>query len=529
MIPPAPIEPAPRALPLRLLAAGACLGGLVLIVLERRVGDLPRMLLFSLPDQEPVAAMLRSLLISALALGSAAAAALSLTRIAARAGGFALAALQWLALPLAAMPAFGLLWAWLGWWVGDHGGAVETLLPARPIVSGDTTVERLALLLWRWLLPVLSLSLPLTGLLASGLASARLRVQRADLRLGLRARGVPTGRMLARHLEPLSAPAWRARLLQAALLAPALLVWLEPAIDFPGWGTMASEIIQQPTPHRLALLLYSGGCLTAALTWLAGLCVGGNDTRIDVPASETAMTGHSGGPRRVAAAAALLVCGCLIWWLTGLCGAFWRASGARDALLADVQALPSVMARGALGAAILALPWLFLPATRRLLESLRSSLRWMPWLLWATALVGLPGRVLTVDAALSIVAALMLLALLPNLTPSRQARALIDADVVAGRRPFSAWRRHALPGLAARFLSRWLGLAPFLLAARVWLHAALPLIPDAPLESAGSFLALEADDFLHQELSLLAVTLAAGLSILSLHSIHRMLQPSDES
>lgn len=122
----------------------------------------------------------------------------------------------WLGKALAFFPVTFLAWGFLGWWIGQHGYPVWTLMPA----TDSSGVEDWAARLWTWVPAVALLIVPLTG------------------------------QCLSLSLEK-SPRARDAGLSMLGLLALGLIVPIEDILGIEGAGSTLARTLRQP-PNALA-------------------------------------------------------------------------------------------------------------------------------------------------------------------------------------------------------------------------------------------------------------------------------------
>ncbi len=310
------LRPAPRGLPLRawLLLTAAAVG-----LLAWQTGTwtgVVGLLSGTLPLEAGAPGYLRGMLGRGLrtwglvsgALVFGASAALAITCAGTRTGRVGLKMLSWLGRLLAGVPV--MLWALLAmvlliqrWQV-----PVETLFPYQPPAERDSTALSLGRQLWALLLPITVLAVPATGVFLAVLAQRAGDLPRQAEVQPLRARGIPHGLMLHRHLLP-HLVLHLAR--QARSCLPLLLAFcipVEEALGVHGLGqSLARALGDLSVPGVLPVSLYLFAWML--LPWL--LVLAWLERQSAVSAIEQGFP--TGAPRNLlSAAAGVLLMGALM-------------------------------------------------------------------------------------------------------------------------------------------------------------------------------------------------------------------------
>lgn len=459
---------------------------------------------------------------------------------------------------LVAIPFAALLWSALAWWIGAEGRVIETLLPdlLGDPQSDQSQTERLARQLWTGLAPILALAVPLTGLLLDRLGSTLIPWAQAPrsqpvpggspasfpsrLKLGLLARGLSPGRLQARHLQPMVAASWQGQLEAALFWALPLLVVVEQILQFPGWGSAMAAALQAQHPAALATGLHTGGILLAVGSAMLGLVrprgpqPGREPLPIQGPAVAFTHPRSRQAPTRLAL---LLTHGCLLaaggalllYPKSPLHSAFATlTSPAALAWQADALAVLRILA--------VSIPLALLLAALRLTrlgDWLRrygalETLSWSPLALWTLAWSHATGRVIGVDACLTLTAAIALSIDLHAITRASRLAGHLEAARCLGATRWRAWRNHALLPWLHTLVQRWFVLAGSAWLLRVTVTAFFPPgLASAP-SSLGTFLSTASLDALHDPAPILAAGLATALSVLSCWTLGRIISPSHE-
>lgn len=522
----------PFALPLRLFIGGAAMAVLYVLLQGGSLLEASQMLIGLSPEPTgapaegvTLLACGRTFLVISLALATATAAAItlfSLTRQLSPAFG---SVPQWLGQLLFATPVFGLVWTWIGWHIGSHGGVIETLLPPRPQGIGEDLLDQIARHLWTWLAPILALATPLTGLLLTRLSAVWQPSAQAALSDSLRARGLSPARLFDHHLLPLLWPSWL-RCLESSLFTVLILdLVVESTLQFPGWGSGFVQAMQSTHPPALAFGLHTAGMLLALLCGLLGLF-----RSRPAPLAPTLPS----PPFPMAALPAMIVLGLVT--LAGLAFADTSPVHLHNARLAsgetwfpawtnDLVTCLRIIALAMLGG--LALAALRLTALGDGLRRYGSleSLVWSPLPLWALAWSHTSGQIIGIDLALAVMAAITLAIHLHSSIHRHHSSRILESSRMLGASSWQAWRQHALrPWIRelCAVLIGWVGSVWWL---RVFMHSLLPADKTTPDTSLGSFLAHAATDALHHPLPVLSASIAAGVSILFLWSLGRIIHP----
>lgn len=524
----------PFALPLRLIIGGTAMAVLYVLLQGGTLMDASQMLigLYPEPTGDPskdvtLLACGRTLLVISLALITATAAAItlfSLTRHLPTAFG---SVPQWLGQLLFATPVFGLLWAWIGWHIGSHGGVIETLLPPRPQGIGEDLLDQSARHLWTWLAPILALATPLTGLLLSRFSADWHPSAYAALTASLRARGLSPARLFDHHLLPLLWPSWL-RCLESSLFTVLILdLVVESTLQFPGWGSGFVQALKSTHPSSLAFGLHTAGILAALLCGLLHLF-----RRRPAPFAPPSPS----KPFPMASLPALIVLVLVLVTLAGLVlvatspvhlqnarlasGVTWLASWAND-LVSCLRLIGLAMIGGL---ALAALRLTVLGDWLRRYGTL-ESLVWSPLPLWALAWSHTSGQIISIDLALAVMAAVTLSIHLHSSSHRHLSSRLVEASRTLGASSWQAWRQHALRPWSRELCAVLIALVGSAWWLRVFMHSLLPTEKTTPDTSLGSFLAHAATDALHHPLPVLSASLAAGVSILFLWSLGRIIHP----
>lgn len=260
----------PSWLPLRVVC-GSLLAAAV-VLLTTQTGPWSERLTLEMPAPELWQRCAASLVVLVIALLLALSLGLAAGLLARRLGGRVEACTALLGRALACIPIAMVAWGFVGVWTGHFGLPVETLMPAELPLQQDAWQITLARMVWEYLAPALLLALPLTGeVLHAMIIDAELTV---DLRLILRARGVPPGILLWRHHLRQMLPLLRARLQALALMVPAYLILVEDVLRFMGWGGWMAQCLRGADARAIALGLLTGGALVAVLCGLTALLPG---------------------------------------------------------------------------------------------------------------------------------------------------------------------------------------------------------------------------------------------------------------
>ncbi|MCB1225191.1 MAG: hypothetical protein KDK99_05205 [Verrucomicrobiales bacterium] len=439
---------------------------------------------------------------------------------------------------MAAIPAGAAAWIWLGWWIGDRSGTVETLMPVRPLGWEANFSDILARLWWREAAPLLWLSLTCMGLCLHTLAATLANASLADLQHGLVGRGLARSRIRLQHFTPLFWPLWQRRL--EAIGFPLLIVVIpvEQILAYPGWGGATFAAMQSGSPQSIATCIYAAGALMAAWTLLVGLLRPHTSPALavlDAPRRAALDHRHQRDARQtrqfgilVNGLSALLCAAVLLIWMLrpsafASLGAFPQA-----AWQADLNTLLQI-----LGIALLLGPLLTALRHTAIATSLRrfallESLAWSPIVLWAMGLSFGSGRVVDPATALGLVGGVILAVELEACTRRAQARGYLSAARVLGASPWRAWRTHALPSWLQELIGTLIWLAAALWSA--WFLIQGLGLPEGfgTDPSLGGEMARAAGDALQTRTPLLTNSLPAALSILCLWNLSRIILPSDD-
>jgi ABC-type dipeptide/oligopeptide/nickel transport system permease component len=519
----------PHGLPLRLVLGGAAMAVVYLLLHGGSPMDATKLLLgLSISDNTSpltLAACFRSLALVASALLLAFSTSLSLLYLTLWLQPSALRYLSQISLLLFAAPIPGLVWAWAGWWIGSRAGVIETLMPPRPIGIGEDPSEFLARQAWTWLAPIIALAIPITGTLFSQLAQTLPLAKEQPLTLGLRARGFAASRMLDRHLLPMLKWRWH-QVIEASLPSAFLLTgFVEYALDFPGWGSGLVHAIQNQNAQAAAFGLYSSGLMLALSTSLLYL------VRPRSPHCPTPVS--SGKPSRLPfvftgfllllSAPFLLIDSSSPLHYQAIqlsTGQTWLSAGEND-----VRASVWILELAFVGGIVLAaLRLTILGNWLRRYGSL-ETLIWSPLPIWALIWCHTSSHIISIDLAIAALAAVAFSIHLHYRTNHYAGSPLLDASRSLGATRWQAWRAHALlPWLLdlAAFLFSLIGTIWWL---RIANYGLLPVEKSDPQASIGSFLAHANTDAFHRPLPLLAATLVAAVSILSLWTVARIIHP----
>lgn len=164
---------------------------------------------------------------------------------------------------LACVPVPALAWAFVGLWIGRHGGSVETLMPVELPLAESVWQTEVARMLWEFLAPALLLAIPLTGELIHGVISDAPATPALDL--ALRARGVPVASIVWRHRLRQLLPVAGSHLRALCLLAPVYLIVMEDVLRFMGWGGWMAQSLRGADVDAIAPGLVGVGCMLLIL------------------------------------------------------------------------------------------------------------------------------------------------------------------------------------------------------------------------------------------------------------------------
>ena len=173
---------------------------------------------------------------------------------------------------LACVPVAALAWAFVGLWIGRHGGSVETLMPVELPLAENVWQTEVARMLWEFLAPALLLAIPLTGELIHGVISDAPAT--AALDLALRARGVPVASIVWRHRLRQLLPVAGTHLRVLCLIAPVYLIVVEDVLRFMGWGGWMAQSLRGSNGHPIILGLIGGGSMVVLLLGAARIVFG---------------------------------------------------------------------------------------------------------------------------------------------------------------------------------------------------------------------------------------------------------------
>lgn len=519
----------PYGLPLRLALGGAVMAVLYLLFHGGSFTDAAKLLLGLTPPQESTSltfvACTRTLALIGIALLLAFATSLSLLYLSRWLCPSSLNLLAPLGLLIFAAPAFGLVSAWAGWWIGSRAGVIETLMPPRPNDIGEDLTEAIARHLWTWLAPTFALALPLTGCLLSKLTHSLSNSPNETLSIGLSARGLSIPQILDHHLLPLQWPNWH-RILESSLFAALpLAILVEYALDFPGWGNGLVQALQTQNTQSTAFGLYTSGLILALLIGLLQLF----RSRSLIPAPIPTLVKKSIVPVAASLSLILIAIPFLIsdsssplhFQSTSLItGQTWLSC-----LQKDARACLWILELALIGGPILAaLRLTILGDWLRRYGSL-ETLVWSPLPIWAIAWSHTSGHIISTDLAIASIAAITLSIHLHSSTRRYSSSPLLEASRSLGATSAQAWRTHAL----IPWLLELIAFLISLFASAWWLRIAsfslLSTEKSDPLASIGSFLSHAATDAFHHPLPLLSASLAAAVSILFLWTLGRIIHP----
>lgn len=519
----------PYALPLRLVLGGAGMAVLFLLFHGGSLSDAGKLLLGLAPLSETsslsLAACARTLAILASALLLAFTTSLFLLIFSHCLWPSSISLLAQLGRLLFAAPAFGLVSAWAGWWIGSGAGVIETLLPPRAHELGEDPTETYARRLWTGLAPTLAIAIPLTGCLLSQIALNLPTLSNSQCLLGLRARGLSNSRILDRHLLPLLWPRWHRALETSLVAALPITLLIEYALDFPGWGNHFVHSLQIQDTQAIALGLFASGLMLAFLIGLLNLIR---------PQSLPNSRNTSPVKRHFLLIFATLVLLALAihFLLIDLSsplhhqatqlisGQTWLTGWKNDAI-----ACLWIIGLALIGGHILAaLRLTILGDWLRRYGSL-ETLVWSPLAIWAISWSFSSGKIISIDLAIASIAAVTLSIHIHNSTRRYTSSPLLDASRALGATAAQAWRTHAL----SPWLLELVAFLVSLFASAWWLRIAsfslsTPEKSD-PFTSIGTFIAHAATDSFHRPLPLVAASLAAAVSILFCWTLGRIIHP----
>ena len=528
----------PVLLPLRLIAVGGVLACAVLSQANLGPGAYTRLLAWlplTLADGTVVGSdlvwqTLRSGFVLGIAVGIAHLASLALTLVVDRTGrvGRGLAGVFFAGITF--IPIAALSWGFVGWWIGVQHGSIETLLGYTPPPGKDTAALAMARLVWRWAAPCLLLALPLTGWLALHRGRDLAQVRGEVSILGLRARGLPPAWIFYHHILPRLWPIWRRGLEICGVMATAMMLVVEDAVQFHGVGEKMLAAVRAGDVPEMAQALYS-------IFWIAaaGCAVVGFVERRDPWRAALAAAGQPPlrreGSRGWPAGLALGVLGLAgVWWAGSQVNSHpWavelirQMEAALPAVWADLWATLAALALAAGGGLIFG----GLRATRvgGIPRSLAVSetLVWLPLLAAWPALAGLAKTYGLLDYAWLALAALgWVVSRLDGTWAAASAARHVESAKALGLGPMWTFFTHVLPGMICPWLMAILDVLPWLWVGRIWITSVVPGTP--PQESLGAQLAAVQSQILTRPDDLLPATLLAVLCALCLALPSRILR-----
>jgi hypothetical protein len=316
--------------------------------------------------------------------------------------------------------------------------------------------------------------------------------------------------------------------LESTLYAALFLdILIEFALDFPGWGAGFVQALQQQNPQHIAFSISTAGLMLGILCGL----LHGIRPRAATPLSPA----PASAPARTQPVAATLTTLAILVAAIGLLlvdsasplhlQATQLTSGVNwlPALASDALACLGIIALALIGGPVLAaLRLTILGDWLRRYGSL-ETLVWSPLPIWALAWSQGSGRVISIDLALSALAAVTLSIHLHSSVRHASASTLLLASRSLGATAWQAWCRHALRPWLRQFLAFLFRLFGFVWWLRIATHCLLTTDKTTPEASIGSFLAHAATDALHHPLPLLSASLAAAVSILFLWNLGRII------
>lgn len=480
----------PALLPLRLILVGGALACAVLSQAGLSVDAYGRLLAWlplSVADQsvaspDLVWRTLRSGFVLGIAVGIAHLASMALTLIVDRTGPIGRGIVSVFFAILAFAPIVALSWGFVGWWIGIQHGSIESLLGYTPPPGKDTVALALARVIWRWAAPCLMMALPLTGWLAlhRGRDLAALRRNVSDL--DLRARGLPPAWIFYHHLLPRLWPVWRRGLEICGVMATALMLVVEDALQFHGVGEMMLTAVRAGDVPAMAQSLYAVFWIIAVGSALVGFVERRDPWRVVGSWNEAKPEGNPSSGSwilRIAVAGFVLA---VAWWAgTQLSVEPWavrfvqQMQQSSGALWIDVRETLAALGLAAGGGLICGA----LRASRigGLVRGLAGAetIVWLPLLAAWPALTelaktyGLPSYVWLALAALGWV-----VTRLDNAWTAASSPRHIEAAKAIGLGPVKIFFAHILPALTCPWLLASLDVLPWLWVGRIWIASVVP-------------------------------------------------------
>ena len=321
------------------------------------------------------------------------------------------------------------------------GLPVETLFPYHPPATLDHFALQAGRELWAWLVPLLALTTPAAGA-ALFTMTHRLTALLHDPGIGkLKSRGLKRSQMVHRHFVPQLRVhlARLARPVAATLLAYDIVV--EHLLGFDGWGRFVAAQILSPemSPRALAVAMWTGGWMLAALLGLISLL----DWRgLPLEAEEETDSAQRRSKRSAISGAALLLGLVSAPLLIGKLEAWTAVENAQLAWTFEIKRA-TIAVGGTLVLVLIAGFFMSLMRGRLISRGWAAALANAPLLVALLLWQRIEG---TAMMAVIVSLALPGLAALRETFHEANESDFIEASLSLGRTRFGVWRSHVLPG-----------------------------------------------------------------------------------
>jgi ABC-type dipeptide/oligopeptide/nickel transport system permease component len=427
---------------------------------------------------------------------------------------------------LAVIPVVALVWGVIGVLIGMKGWTIESLLPNLPAQAAETSNLGRARRLWWWLVPLWVLAVPLTGVFISAMVDELRHALPPVFLNGLKARGLTKVRIHYDHVMPVVWPRVLAHVEAMGLLALGGIVFVEDALNLPGWGAYFAKVLREGDARGIAGSVYVAGWMAAA--WVFLMVILREITmhgRLHKPGTAApAITAADGARGAVVVSACLLLIG-----VSGFSGGeFGKQLTGMLARLAvplwqDLQmTVYACCVAGAIAVMLGGLSRLVHRLGVRAWSRVLNTLAWSPLFLWSLALAAgvadtrthwlPPGVLVSFEGAAVICRAWITHGGAP---PYR-------AAITLGAGGWRAWRVHVMPEVFRAWII-WLPRAAAMILLWLVLAGSLPVIADQG-RTLGGGIAMAKEGVLLTIQPLLEPALLTAICALCLWELSRMIR-----
>jgi ABC-type dipeptide/oligopeptide/nickel transport system permease component len=427
---------------------------------------------------------------------------------------------------LAVVPVVALVWGAIGVLIGMKGWTIESLLPNLPAQGLETTDLTRARRLWWWLVPLWVLVVPLAGVFISAMVDDLRHALPPVFLHGLKARGLTRSRIHYDHVMPVVWPRVLAHAEALGLLALGGIVFVEDALNLPGWGAFFAKALREGDARGIAGCVYVAGWMAAAWVFLIVILReitthGRLHRTMPLSSSVASVDGARG---------AVVVSVCLL--VLGVCGFSGGDFGKELMATLTRMAVPlwhdlqmtlyAACVAGALAIALGGLSRLVHRLGVRAWSRVLNTLAWSPLFLWSLALVAAAAEARIAWLPLGVLASFEGAAVLCRAWITHAESPPYRAAITLGAGGWRAWRAHVLPEVFRAWVV-WLPRAAAMMLIWIVLADSLPVIAGQGRTLGGEIMSAK-ESVLVTTRPLLEPALLTAICALCLWELSRMIR-----